>query len=200
MSPAGATLSPETRVVRMAQFGTGHGHAAGKLLALQTCPDVELAGIFEPDPARRGARSRVGPPWADAHWLDDPDAVLGDPTIIAVASEGRNDESLEQTERLVEAASTSGTTSPRETTGHAGKGWSGGPRPGDHDPDGLHVPLSPGLPPGRRMGPLWVLGRRVRDPGAHVDLDPRAVTPPDRASHRGHLLRSRRPHAGPDRI
>ena len=103
MSPAGATLSPETRVVRMAQFGTGHGHAADKLLALQTCPDVELAGIFEPDPARRGALRASGPPWADALWLDDPDAVLGDPTIIAVASEGRNDESLEQTERLVEA-------------------------------------------------------------------------------------------------
>jgi predicted dehydrogenase len=89
--------------VRMAQYGTGHGHAAGKLQALRTSPDVELAGVFEPDPARRAALQAAGGVWADVRWLDDPGELLEDRGIVAVASEGRNDESLAQTEQLVEA-------------------------------------------------------------------------------------------------
>lgn len=42
-------------VIRVAQYGTGHAHAAGKLRALQDSPDVEVAGVFEPDPGRRAA-------------------------------------------------------------------------------------------------------------------------------------------------
>jgi predicted dehydrogenase len=89
--------------VRVAQFGTGHGHASGKLLALQRNPDVELAGVFEPDPARRDALRATGDPWAGVNWLDDAARILDDPTITLVASEGRNDQSLGETERLVEA-------------------------------------------------------------------------------------------------
>jgi predicted dehydrogenase len=92
-----------TAPVRIAQYGTGHGHAAGKLLALRASPDVELAGVFEPDPARRAALRAAGGIWADVPWLASAAELLDDPTIVAVASEGRNDQSLEQTDQLVEA-------------------------------------------------------------------------------------------------
>jgi predicted dehydrogenase len=89
--------------LRMAQYGTGHGHADGKLAALRGSPDVELAGVFEPDPARRAALSGPGRPYHGVRWLDSAAELLEDPTIVAVASEGRNDESLEQTAAIVRA-------------------------------------------------------------------------------------------------
>ncbi|MEN9938868.1 MAG: putative oxidoreductase YhhX [Chloroflexota bacterium] len=87
----------------MAQYGTGHGHAEGKLLALRSSPDVELAGVYEPHPERRRACELAGGAYAGVRWLETEEELLGDPGIVAVASEGRNDESLEQTERLVRA-------------------------------------------------------------------------------------------------
>ena len=36
--------------IRMAQYGTKHGHAIGKLLSMAMNPDVEVVGVFEPDP------------------------------------------------------------------------------------------------------------------------------------------------------
>jgi predicted dehydrogenase len=64
---------------------------------------VELAGVYEPDPARRAALRTAGGVWAHVRWLDSTAELLDDPGIVAVASEGRNDESLEQTAQLVEA-------------------------------------------------------------------------------------------------
>jgi predicted dehydrogenase len=87
--------------IRIAQYGTKHGHAAGKLLALRRSPRVELAGIFEPDPARRRELERAGEPYGGLRWFDDARELLEDRTIVAVASEGRNDESLDQTEQIV---------------------------------------------------------------------------------------------------
>lgn len=87
----------------MAQYGTRHGHAEGKLAALRACADVELAGVLEPDAARRAALDRPGTAWHGARWLTHIEQILDDPTIIAVASEGRNDESLAQTAALVRA-------------------------------------------------------------------------------------------------
>jgi predicted dehydrogenase len=89
--------------VRMAQYGTGHGHAAGKLEALRASPDVELAGVFEPDAGRRDALRAAGGVWADVRWFASLAELLEDPGIVAVASEGRNDESLSQTAELVGA-------------------------------------------------------------------------------------------------
>lgn len=86
---------------RIAQYGTKHGHAAGKLAALRANPRVELAGVFEPDPDRRRMLEHAGPPWEGVRWFDSEAEALGDPTIVAIASEGRNDESLNQTERIV---------------------------------------------------------------------------------------------------
>jgi predicted dehydrogenase len=86
----------------MAQWGTRHGHAAGKLAALRKSADVELAGALEPDPARRAALDRPGSVFHGVRWLTDAQ-LLDDPTIVAVASEGLNVESLEQTSSSVRA-------------------------------------------------------------------------------------------------
>lgn len=89
--------------LRIAQYGTKHGHAGGKLLALRHNPHVELAGVFEPDPERRRELEHAPGPFQDVHWFDGPGQMLDDPSIVAIASEGRNDESLSHTEQIVRA-------------------------------------------------------------------------------------------------
>ena len=44
--------------IRMAQYGTKHGHARGKLQAMLVNPDVEVAGVFEPDVQQRETTSK----------------------------------------------------------------------------------------------------------------------------------------------
>lgn len=89
--------------VRMAQYGTKHGHAAGKLAALLANPQVELAGVYEPDGARRRELAQGDSPYRGVRWFEREAEMLDDPTIVAVASEGRNDESLAQTEAIIMA-------------------------------------------------------------------------------------------------
>ena len=89
--------------IRMAQYGTGHGHAAGKLQSMLTNPDVECVGVFEPNAERRAALEHVDGPYADVRWFECAEDMLGDPAVVAVASEGRNDESLAQTEEIIRA-------------------------------------------------------------------------------------------------
>ena len=79
--------------IRMAQYGTRHGHALGKVRAMLANPDVELAGVYEPDPTARAA-ARQGRGLADVRWYESKHELLGDERIAAVAVEGRNDESL----------------------------------------------------------------------------------------------------------
>lgn len=79
--------------LRIAQIGTRHGHALGKWRALCTNPDVEAVGIWEPDKVvRAAAQARAG--FAGAHWFDSAAEVYADPSVLAVAIEGRNHESL----------------------------------------------------------------------------------------------------------
>ena len=89
-------------IIRMAQYGTKHGHAAGKLLAMQQNPNIELAGIFEPDQLRRRAVEDT-PPYREVTWFNDRAEMLADPSIVAIASEGRNSESLAQTIEILQA-------------------------------------------------------------------------------------------------
>ncbi len=89
--------------IRMAQYGTKHGHAIGKLLSMQTNPDVEVVGIYEPDPEQRRRMQQAGGPLDTVRWFDDKREMLDDPTIVAIASEGLNSESLEQTAEIVAA-------------------------------------------------------------------------------------------------
>jgi predicted dehydrogenase len=89
--------------IRMAQYGTKHGHARGKMQAMLVNPDVEVAGVFEPDEDRR-AQLQTSDSWAnDIHWFADAAEMLNDETIVAIASEGNNAESLDQTEEIVNA-------------------------------------------------------------------------------------------------
>lgn len=89
--------------IRIAQIGIKHGHAAGKLLSLQTNPRVEFAGLWEPDEAQRQTLQQNDQRYQDVQWLENEAEILEDPTIVAVASEGSNAESLDQTEALVAA-------------------------------------------------------------------------------------------------
>ena len=88
-------------MVRIAQYGTGHGHAAGKLRSMQQNPDVEIAGVFEPDAERRAAAA--GGAFAEVDWFESEAEMLDDESIVAIASEGRNHVSLGQTEAIVAA-------------------------------------------------------------------------------------------------
>ena len=87
----------------MAQYGTKHGHAAGKMQAMLDSPDVEVVGLFEPDLERRAEMEGSSGPFGQVHWFDSEEELLSDSSVVAVASEGRNAESLPQTEAIVDA-------------------------------------------------------------------------------------------------
>ena len=90
--------------VRIAQFGTKHGHAAGVLQVMLDNPDVEVAGVYEPDVERRRSLREGGTkPWSEVGWYDEASEMLDDPSIVAVSSEGLNRESLGHTEQIVSA-------------------------------------------------------------------------------------------------
>ena len=87
----------------MAQYGTKHGHASGKLQAMLDSPDVEVVGLYEPDAERRAELEGSDGPFGQVRWYDSEAELLGDGSVVAVASEGNNAESLAQTEALVDA-------------------------------------------------------------------------------------------------
>ena len=90
-------------MIRMAQYGTKHGHARGKLKSMLDNPGVEVVGLYEPDAARRREVEGGDGPYGQVRFFDSEEEMLGEDSIVAIASEGRNDESLDQTERIVEA-------------------------------------------------------------------------------------------------
>jgi predicted dehydrogenase len=75
---------------RIAQIGTGHGHALGKWRALCASAEVEAVGIYEPEPFSRNRPES----FEGAHWLPSAAAAFEDPTLDAVAIELRNHASL----------------------------------------------------------------------------------------------------------
>jgi predicted dehydrogenase len=79
--------------IRIGQFGVGHGHAAGKAAAMRANPDVDFAGVYEPDETLR-AGAQEHRTYAGVRWLRDEAELLGDSTIRAVAIEGLNAHSL----------------------------------------------------------------------------------------------------------
>jgi predicted dehydrogenase len=84
--------------LRIAQLGSRHGHAAGKWAALRGRSDIEAVGIWEPD---LSLRRRAG--FDGTTWLDSAEDVLNDPSVVAVAVEGRNHESLAMARQAVDA-------------------------------------------------------------------------------------------------
>ncbi len=89
--------------IRMAQYGTKHGHAAGKLLAMLNHRHVEFAGVYEPDLDRWRQLAQADGPYRQVHCFAHPHELLADAQIQAVASEGPNVESLDQTAQIVAA-------------------------------------------------------------------------------------------------
>ncbi|MCY3801244.1 MAG: Gfo/Idh/MocA family oxidoreductase [Chloroflexi bacterium] len=90
--------------IRMAQYGTKHAHARGVLSVMLADNEVEVTGVFEPDPEQRIQLEQAGEkPWSEVNWYDDPSEFLDDPTITAVASEGSNAESLDHTDAIIDA-------------------------------------------------------------------------------------------------
>ena len=108
--------------LRMAQIGTKHGHAQGVMQVMNEHPEVELVGVFEPDEIRRkqveGSES-----WNQTNFLDSAEEILEDPSIVAVSSEGSNQESLQQTEQIVKAGKHVFTTNQPATTTSDLNGW-----------------------------------------------------------------------------
>ena len=81
--------------LRMAQYGTKHGHAEGVLQVMLDHPEVEVVGVYEPDPIRRTQiENSSDQSWGEVKFVDNPSAFLNDPTVVAVSSEGANKESL----------------------------------------------------------------------------------------------------------
>ena len=89
--------------IRLAQYGTKHGHAGSKMLAMVNHPQVEVAGVFEPDPERRRVVAEQDPIYRGLHWYDSAEEMLADSTIVGIASEGLNRESLDHTEAIIDA-------------------------------------------------------------------------------------------------
>src|SRR5215212_6736522 len=95
-------LRDRTSRIRIGQIGTKHGHARGKWQALVGNQDIEAVGIWEPDPDARAAE-QAAETYPGAHWCASVDVLLADPSVAAVAIEGRNDESLAMAQVAVEA-------------------------------------------------------------------------------------------------
>jgi predicted dehydrogenase len=88
--------------VRLGQIGTRHGHAAGKWQALRTNGEIEAVGIWEPDADVRAAAQRSGG-FSGVRWFESEAELLEDPSIVGVAIEGRNHESLAMASAAVQA-------------------------------------------------------------------------------------------------
>ena len=73
--------------IRMAQYGTGHGHAGGKMNSMLKHPDVDVAGIFEPN-AEKAAAARSGSAFADVTWFESEHQML-EPITSTLAQEFR---------------------------------------------------------------------------------------------------------------
>jgi predicted dehydrogenase len=84
------------RRVRVGMLGARHGHAVGKWLALRANPLVEFVGIYEPG-------SKLEDQFPGARWLPSADVLLHDPSVVAIAVEARNDESLPLAQAAVDA-------------------------------------------------------------------------------------------------
>ena len=78
---------------RMAQYGIGHDHAAGKARVMRESEAVELAGVYEPADWLRTSLGAHAP-YDGVHWFGTAQEMLADPGIEAVAVEGRVSENL----------------------------------------------------------------------------------------------------------
>jgi predicted dehydrogenase len=87
--------------IKIAQFGTGHSHAAGKMQVLRASPDYEVVGVAEPDEElARAARHSAA--YKDVPFLSE-EQLLNVPGLAAVAVETRVPDLMAAAERVVAA-------------------------------------------------------------------------------------------------
>lgn len=88
--------------VRIAQIGTGHAHAAGKLEAVRSLAETyEVLGVVESDPALRATAARQAV-YAGLDWLDE-EAVWAAADVPVVAVETRLADACTTAARAVKA-------------------------------------------------------------------------------------------------
>lgn len=80
-APLTAARSPG-QPVRIGFLGASHSHGAGKLRVVRASPDFEVAGLWDDDAAVRAKYEEQG------IRISDPEALLGDSAIDAIAVEG----------------------------------------------------------------------------------------------------------------
>ncbi len=87
MAPFAGLLAAESKPrLRVAQIGTSHAHAAGKMDALRSLPDLyDVVGFAEPVAARQTAAQKAKP-FAGLKYLTEAE-ILTDPTIRVVVIE-----------------------------------------------------------------------------------------------------------------
>jgi predicted dehydrogenase len=92
-------------LLRVAQIGTRHGHAAGKMMAMRNSPDCTVVGICEPDAAaRRHAKEGTqAATYAGVKWFDSLEQLLSDESIEMVAVESHNDANLQHAQLVIGA-------------------------------------------------------------------------------------------------
>ena len=93
-----AALHPASKKIRVAVLGTGHAHALGKIQALRTLPEYELAGICRPD----ADEPNEGEVFRGVRWLSL-DEVLQDSSIELVDVESRVERNLQYADKCVSA-------------------------------------------------------------------------------------------------
>ena len=81
-------LAAPAKKIRVAVIGTGHGHAASKIRALESMPEYDLAGVCRPDPDDPA----IGDVFQKVRWLQV-DELLRDPSVELIAAEFADAES-----------------------------------------------------------------------------------------------------------
>lgn len=84
--------------LRAAVLGTGHAHAAGKIIALRRMDGVELVGVCEPGLLRRPQ----GAAFSGLRWMSE-EELLSDSSIRLVAVESTMTENLAHAEKAIAA-------------------------------------------------------------------------------------------------
>jgi predicted dehydrogenase len=98
MAASGAPAAAENKRIRVAVFGTVHGHARSKIRALRALPEYEFVGICRPDPDQPDH----GDVLEGVRWLSL-EEILQDSSIELVAVESRIEHNLQYAQKFVSA-------------------------------------------------------------------------------------------------
>lgn len=87
--------------IKIAQIGTGHAHAAGKMAVYRKSDDYEVVGVAEPDESLRRTAERTAV-YQDLKWMSV-EQLLNSPGLQAVAVETEPRDLLKYAELCVDA-------------------------------------------------------------------------------------------------